>query len=983
MPNWHEPHLGLAEFPKNLNDWEIEYFFTFKTQELEALKTRYKPLLRVAAAIQLGFLKMTGRGIEAIHVVPRKLLSHIGDQLGELAPTIASIRSLYSRRGRTLHDHRRWAVEFLKLSEPTERQERMLYARVKEMSNSLASIDRLILFARQWLYERKLLIPAERTLREMARRALLETEEKLHDSVINEVPEILRKRWEQEVFFEARAGTRSTAEWLDKGPARGVKKGIGEQVKKVEYLHSLDVHKYPLSDITVEKQRYFARRLRMLRRPSRIQTVTPRRRTLYIACFLRVALMRAMDSVLEMCRQRAIDLWRESREQATAEDARSALTYREAIHEISTITEDDDVNAEDARTQIRAVLEKLSPRVFKSRAAAARAKLLDKGVAVRAVLGTLTKLPLEGTPAEPVYTAIATLKQIYAEKKTTLDAEAEAQVRPLWRSELEHAKDDPRRRLSVFEAATLLDFRPALRRGTVWARDSFEFRDRERILIGAERWDKERKSHFTRLHVEESPEKHCKPFLTHIEGGLVALADSVERGDVEVRGDTLHIDPIEPEDVPKALRAHREELDATIGKVQMPRLMMEMDALVHWSTHLLGHPPRNPRELQGLYSAVWAHGTELDAAGVALMTPGVDAEYILRTMRGLEDERSFRRANQVLVDFMQKQPVSQYWGTGTTASSDMMNIDVSRRLYRARRDPRKKTPCVGIYQHVWDRRGIIYDMPLVIGDRQAGAALEGIIRQEEIHIERLAVDTHGYTDFSMGGAKILHRDICPRLKNLRERRLFVPAGIQIPEVLKPVADRGVSIAAMKPGWDDFIRVMASVDIGETSAVLAFERFGGAAARGDKVHTAGSNFGRLLRTVYLCDYYTIPSFRREIHRILNHGESVHSLKRQIYTGRMGPARGRRTDEFIAVSGALTLLANMVMSWTTYRMQIAIDQLRAADPARWTQELIATLFEHMLPTHAGNVNLRGLLIYPFDEYGDQIIQDAGKPRLTVVR
>jgi len=49
--------------------------------------------------------------------------------------------------------------------------------------------------------------------------------------------------------------------------------------------------------------------------------------------------------------------------------------------------------------------------------------------------------------------------------------------------------------------------------------------------------------------------------------------------------------------------------------------------------------------------------------------------------------------------------------------------------------------------HVRDRWGIFHAQPLIINDqRQAGAAIEGIIRQEEIEITQLAVDTHRFRD---------------------------------------------------------------------------------------------------------------------------------------------------------------------------------------------------------------------------------------------
>ena len=101
---------------------------------------------------------------------------------------------------------------------------------------------------------------------------------------------------------------------------------------------------------------------------------------------------------------------------------------------------------------------------------------------------------------------------------------------------------------------------------------------------------------------------------------------------------------------------------------------------------------------------------------------------------------------------------------------------------QARLDPRRQTPSIGIYSHVRDRWGIFNAQPLVLNEqRQAGAAIEGVVRHEEIEIAQLAVDTHGYTDFAMALAKMLGFDLCPRLKALKDRHLFLPRGTEIPE----------------------------------------------------------------------------------------------------------------------------------------------------------------------------------------------------------
>ena len=40
-------------------------------------------------------------------------------------------------------------------------------------------------------------------------------------------------------------------------------------------------------------------------------------------------------------------------------------------------------------------------------------------------------------------------------------------------------------------------------------------------------------------------------------------------------------------------------------------------------------------------------------------------------------------------------------------------------------------------------------------ERQAGAAIEGVVRQERVEVSQLAVDTHGYTDFAMALSELM------------------------------------------------------------------------------------------------------------------------------------------------------------------------------------------------------------------------------------
>jgi len=102
---------------------------------------------------------------------------------------------------------------------------------------------------------------------------------------------------------------------------------------------------------------------------------------------------------------------------------------------------------------------------------------------------------------------------------------------------------------------------------------------------------------------------------------------------------------------------------------------------------------------------------------------------------------------------------------------------------------------------------------------------------------------------------------------------------------------------------------------------------GSAAKGDALHAVADELGKLLRTIFLCDYFTKPDFRRELHTLLNRGESAHQLQRAVYHGRIAQQRGRRRDEMRAISGAHALLTNVVIAWNTMKMQAVVDRWRA--------------------------------------------------------
>jgi TnpA family transposase len=357
------------------------------------------------------------------------------------------------------------------------------------------------------------------------------------------------------------------------------------------------------------------------------------------------------------------------------------------------------------------------------------------------------------------------------------------------------------------------------------------------------------------------------------------------------------------------------------------------------------------------------------------MVPAVEPDMVGSIIQRLAGGARLRLANDAVVGFMRRHDIAKLWGRGLDASADMMSLDATRYLWNARLDPRRKGPAIGTYPHVLDQWSIFHDQPIVPGRRQAGAAIEGALRQTAVErLERVAVDTHGFTHFAMAAAKFSGFDLCPRLAGIRGRKLYLPGrfGGVVPDVLKSIiSQETISRKAIARGWDGFARLTASIKGGWYPAPDALEQYG-SASRGNPVHETGVALGKLLRSIYLCDYFGNPEFRNGVLDLLNQGEAVHSLQRAIHSGTIGAAHGRSVEQMQAISGALTLLANVVMAWNTHRIQ----SFREQNPDELTDNVIA----HLAPIAHAHINMRGIISFRLEKVAKGLIVPPGGPVVT---
>ncbi len=99
MDSWHAIFLGRRHLPRELTAFEVEVFFQFSAEKAWIIEERRRPELKFGLALQIGFLRMSGRHPRCVADAVTAAMAAFG-------------RAMY-RRGSTLIEHQQIACDAL------------------------------------------------------------------------------------------------------------------------------------------------------------------------------------------------------------------------------------------------------------------------------------------------------------------------------------------------------------------------------------------------------------------------------------------------------------------------------------------------------------------------------------------------------------------------------------------------------------------------------------------------------------------------------------------------------------------------------------------------------------------------------------------------------------------------------------------------------------------------------------------------------
>jgi hypothetical protein len=587
VDHWRAPYLGLRDIPAGLNEFELTTFFSYSAAELEVIRSLRKPLHRFGLAMHMGFIRMSGRTLDAVDRIPKALWSHLGNQLGIDPPEMGTLRSLYIDRMRTLSEHQQLAYRTLGFQQMTEHQRRYVVRWLRETLNGRSDQTSLLPEVKRWFYDHRILQIAPRELKSLIATAQRDHEARLLKALEHAYGQQKLQEWELALSTKTDDGT-PLQSWLWAAPLKQSTVQITQFFDKVDHLRTMGVTDHWPATVNDAAVRHYARRCAH-RAPSVSKRITSTRRSLEVACFLRYALCTSSDQLLLMLRRWIRKMANDAARESTPNYADAQAKLQDFAQSVRKLAKEEELSHADLKSKLveLATAALTDPKV--SRSALARAYLIEHPAQSRALLGRVLTLPLAAQGDHPVIQALDVLRNTYANRATSLITIPTIKLGNRWQKVI--AGVDRQKALSAFEWATLFALRVALRNGSVYLGHSFVFRSQATLFIVKEDWQKSRDMYYSQLGLSKDPKETLEPLAEHLKKRLQDFAAAASSGQIQVDADGIH--QARKVASPKEVRviALRRALMEGRPLGQLPEIVLEIDSAVRFSWMLLGENP--------------------------------------------------------------------------------------------------------------------------------------------------------------------------------------------------------------------------------------------------------------------------------------------------------------------------------------------------------------------------------------------------------
>lgn len=344
-------------------------------------------------------------------------------------------------------------------------------------------------------------------------------------------------------------------------------------------------------------------------------------------------------------------------------------------------------------------------------------------------------------------------------------------------------------------------------------------------------------------------------------------------------------------------------------------------------------------------------------AGLKRVSAGSeDTTYaeLLHVRRRFIDKEALRSASALVSNAIFEMRDTNVWGeAGTACASDSTKIGAWEQNLMAEWHVRYQGRGVMIYWHMERQSTCIYSQLKRCSSSEVSSMIEGVLRHcTDIEIQRHYVDSHGQSEIAFAFSYLLGFELAPRLKAIARQKLYLPS-TEIRDALgnlAPILTREINWVLIEQQYDEMIKYTAALRYRTAEPEAILRRFAGSAVQ-HPTYAALAELGKVIKTIFLCNYIGSEELRREVHAGLNVVENWNGAHSFIFFGKGGEVAANRLEDQELSILALHLLQNCMVYINTLMLQRVL-----AEPA-WLKRMTPADHRALNPGIHGHFNPYG--------------------------
>jgi TnpA family transposase len=551
--------------------------------------------------------------------------------------------------------------------------------------------------------------------------------------------------------------------------------------------------------------------------------------------------------------------------------------------------------------------------------------------------------------------ALDVLREMWRSGKRGLPGNAPTGfIRPSWRPFVFPGGKIERR---AYEICVLSELRDRLRAGDVWVEGSQRYQAFDSAMIPKPSFDLLRSEGPLPVAVDPVFSDYIAGRRSLLERELAAVTGLAKAGglpDATLVDGELKISPLRAT-TPEEAETAREHVYNLLPRVKITDVLLEVDSwtgFLECFTHQRSGRPADDRT--AVLTAILADGINLGLTRMAETCRGIT----LRQLAWVHDwhirEEAYAGALARLIEAHRALPIAQLWGDGSTSSSDGQYFRAGSQAtaisdINARHG---NEPGIAFYTHISDQFGPFHTKVIAATASEAPHVLDGLLyHQTGLQIAEHYTDTGGATDHIFALCHLLGFRFAPRLRDIRDRRLYLLPGVIADPVIAPLVGGTIDVTHTQAHWDELLRLATSIRAGTVTASAMLRRLA-AFPRQNGLAVSLREIGRLERTLFTLDWIRDLDLRRRAHAGLNKGEARNALARALFFNRLGELRDRRFENQVFRASGFNLLVAAIILWNSRYLAAAFDSL-----ASQAQPLNKEIAKHIAPLGWGHVSLTG--------------------------